>query len=188
MSSILYVKGVCLFDYKCTFPGLHDDVIKWKYFPRYWPFVRGIHRSRVNSPHKGQWRGALIFCLICAWTNGWVNTRDAGDLRYHRAHYDVNVMILCRSFIITGYIYHDHRDACWEHCAIFSLLLENYLSTLSLECQKLPIGLGINGMLIYTLYARRPICWQFLAILPCHSVLWYINFNSSTASDAYIRQ
>ena len=39
----------------------HDDVIKWKRFPRYWPFVRGIHRSPVNSPHKGQWRGALMF-------------------------------------------------------------------------------------------------------------------------------
>ena len=39
----------------------HDDVIKWKHFPCYWPFVRGIHRSPVNSPHKGQWRGALIF-------------------------------------------------------------------------------------------------------------------------------
>ena len=39
----------------------HDDVIKWKHFPRYWPFVRGIHRSPVNSPHKGQWRGALLF-------------------------------------------------------------------------------------------------------------------------------
>ena len=33
---------------------IHDDVIKWKHFPRYWPFVRGIHRSRVNSLHKGQ--------------------------------------------------------------------------------------------------------------------------------------
>ena len=44
----------------------HDDVIKWKHFPRYWPFVRGIHRSPVNSPHKGQWRGALIFSLISA--------------------------------------------------------------------------------------------------------------------------
>ena len=39
----------------------HDDVIKWKHFPRYWPFVRGIRRSSVNSPHKGQWRGALMF-------------------------------------------------------------------------------------------------------------------------------
>ena len=44
----------------------HDDVIKWKLFPRYWPFVRGIRRSLVNSPHKGQWRGAVIFSLIYA--------------------------------------------------------------------------------------------------------------------------
>ena len=43
-----------------------DDVIKWKHFPRYWPFVRGIHRSPVNSSHKGQWPGALMFSLICA--------------------------------------------------------------------------------------------------------------------------
>ena len=71
----------------------HDDVIKWKHFPRYWPFVRGIHLSRVNSPHKGQWRGALMFSLMCVWINGWENNREAGDLRRHRAHYDVIVMI-----------------------------------------------------------------------------------------------
>ena len=45
---------------------VHDDVIKWKHLPRYWPFVRGIHWSPVNSRHKGQWRGALMFSLICA--------------------------------------------------------------------------------------------------------------------------
>ena len=44
----------------------HDDVIIWKHFPRYWPFVRGIHRSPVNSPHESQWRGALLFSLTCA--------------------------------------------------------------------------------------------------------------------------
>ena len=54
---------------------IHDDVIERKHFPRYCPFVRGIHRSPVNSPHKGQWRGALMFSLICAWINGWVNNR-----------------------------------------------------------------------------------------------------------------
>ena len=73
----------------------HDDVIKWKHFPRYWPFVQGIHRWPVNSPHKGQWRGALMFSLICAWINGWVNNREAGDLRCHRAHYDVIVTQNC---------------------------------------------------------------------------------------------
>ena len=71
----------------------HDDVIKWKHFPRNLTFVRGIHRSAVNSPHKGQWRGALMFSLICVWINGWVNNHRAGDLRRHRGHYDVIVMI-----------------------------------------------------------------------------------------------
>ena len=70
----------------------HDDVIKWKHFPRYWPFVRGIHLSPVNSPQKGQWRGALMPSLICAWINGSINIREAGDLRRHHAHYDVTVM------------------------------------------------------------------------------------------------
>ena len=71
----------------------YDDVIKWEYFPRYWPYVRGIHRSLVSSPHIGQWREALMFSLICAWLNGWVNNREAGDLRHHRAHYGATVMI-----------------------------------------------------------------------------------------------
>ena len=46
-----------------------------------------------DFPHKGQWRGALIFSLVCAWINVWVNNRDAGDLRRHHAHYDVTVML-----------------------------------------------------------------------------------------------
>ena len=63
-----------------------DDVIKWNQFPRYWPFVP------VNSPHKGQWRGALMFSLVFPSTNSWVNNRDADDLRRHDTHYDVIVM------------------------------------------------------------------------------------------------
>ena len=54
--------------------------------------MRGIHRFPVNSPHKGQRRVALMFSLICVWINGWVNNREAGDLRRYRAHYDVTVM------------------------------------------------------------------------------------------------
>ena len=67
----------------------NDDVVKWKNFPRYWLFVRGIHQWPVNSPHKGQWRGALMFSLICTWINGWVDNRKAGDLRRRHANYDV---------------------------------------------------------------------------------------------------
>ena len=73
--------------------NIHDDVIKRKHFPRYWPFVRGIQLSPVNSSHKGQWRAALVFTLICARINGWVNNREAGDLRRYRTHYDVIVML-----------------------------------------------------------------------------------------------
>ena len=43
-------------------------------------------------PSKGQWRGALMFSLICVWINGWVNNRKAGDLGRHHAHYDVILM------------------------------------------------------------------------------------------------
>ena len=74
---------------------VHDDVIKWKHFPRYWTFVRGINRWPVNSPHKGQRRGALMFSLICTW----VNNQNAGDLRRQHVHYDVIVLCIfqCRS-------------------------------------------------------------------------------------------
>ena len=71
----------------------HDDVIKWKHFSRNWPSVRGIHRPPANSLQKGQWRGVLIFSLICAWINVWANNREAGDLRYLRSHHDVTVTI-----------------------------------------------------------------------------------------------
>ena len=43
-------------------------------------------------PYKDQWREALLFSVICTWINGWVNNREAGDLRHYRAHYDVTVM------------------------------------------------------------------------------------------------
>ena len=95
-----YVKYECFWH-----SGTHDEVIKWKYFPRCWTFVRGIHRSPVNSPHKGQWRGALMFSLICFWINGWVNNREVGDLRHYRAHYDVILMLAPhRTLWLQGYI------------------------------------------------------------------------------------
>ena len=75
-----------------TYHLFHDDVIKLETFSAYWPFVRGIYRSPVNSLHKGQWRGALVFSLICIWINGWENSREAGDLGRYRAHYYVIVM------------------------------------------------------------------------------------------------
>ena len=108
----------------------HDDAIRWKHFPRYWPFVGGIHWSPVNSPHKGQRRGTLMFCLICARIKGWVNNRKAGDLRRHRAHYDVivthywlfvngihdwQIPSQIPSFIIRFVLYFDASNRYLEH-------------------------------------------------------------------------
>ena len=108
----------------------HDDVIKWKHFPRYWPFVRGIHRSPVNSPHKGQWRGALMFTLICTRINGWVNTIEAGDLRRYLPHYGVIVMWrLCEL----------HLPTC---IAKYST---SYLHTVT--CQQRPLSIELKGII-----------------------------------------
>ena len=99
--------------------GTHDEVIKWKHFPRYWPYVREIHRSPVNFPHKGQWHGALIFSLICTWINGWVNNREAGDLIRHRAHYDVTVNSacyrLCNCFIRSAIRFREVPSVTFKH-------------------------------------------------------------------------
>ena len=96
----------------------HDDVIKCKHLRRYWSFVRGIHRSPVNSPQKGQWRGALMFSLISACR---VNNREAGDLRQHRAHYDVTVMQLWfRCCLGTHQVYKPLPDELQRLPAVFA--------------------------------------------------------------------
>ena len=56
----------------------------------------------VNSPHKGQWRGALMFSLICARINDWVSNREAGDLRRHRGHYYFDVIMTTMASQITS--------------------------------------------------------------------------------------
>ena len=86
--------------------------------------MRGIHRSPLNSPHKGQWRGTLIFSLICVWINGWVNTREAGDLRRQRAHYDVSVMYRYQNLrlsTVTG---------CMIRNDIYNMYMNNTIMTL----------------------------------------------------------
>ena len=79
----------------------------------------------VNSTHKGQWRGALMFSLICVWINGWVNNRKVGDLTRYRAHYDVTVMCallwsctdrFCTNHLRLLYWPHGPLILTWIHC------------------------------------------------------------------------
>ena len=91
MSSLALLLFQC-FHYNAIVPVIHDNVIKWKHFPRYWPFARGIHRSPVDSPHKWQWHGALMSSLIRALTDCSANNLGAGDLRRQHAHYNFTVM------------------------------------------------------------------------------------------------
>ena len=96
---------------------LHDYVIKWKYFSYYWPFVKVIHRLLVDSPHKGQLRWALMFSLICTWTNSWANNVDTGYLRCHRTNYDVLVMIYVILMIgfISGSLWLWYAELVWKY-------------------------------------------------------------------------
>ena len=86
---------------------MHDDVIKWTHFPRYWPFVRGIPLSPVNSPHKGQWRGALMFFFHLRSNKRLSKQWWGGDCRRYRAHYDVTVMgfVLCNVWYMLYLMY-----------------------------------------------------------------------------------
>ena len=135
----------------------HDGVIKWKHFPLYWLFVRGSRRWPVDFHHKGQWRGALMSSLICAWTT----LRDAGDLRRHRAHYDVSVMVclyVCMrlffntSFNIFMYFNMTYSQFMYEVIAFYNLnLCSGLLSTplsyrkeILLEIQKMVTLLDIS--------------------------------------------
>ena len=87
---------VCMnFVYECYTTlsrATYNGVIKWKHCLRYQPFLRVFHQSPVDYPHKGQWWGALMLSLICAWPHGWANIQDARDLRRHCAHRDFTVM------------------------------------------------------------------------------------------------
>ena len=131
---------------------LHDDAIKWKHFPCYLPFVPGIHRSPVNSPHKGQRRGALMSSLIWAWINGWVNYCEAGDLRRHIAHYDVTVMII----LTYGYI-----TTKWMWLSIHVLISVSLPSNLWYQTQQIP-QLEWFSSLIAVVFAQSNETWCYV--------------------------
>ena len=140
----------------------HDDVIKWKPFPYYWPFVRGVHRAPPNSRHKGQWRGALMFSLICAWIKGWTNNRYAGDLRRHRVYYDVTVMYPMYHWAHTHHIvifffnFHDYwlSDSLliciYMHPQSYTIQPDKYRNTVGFLLCLMCLGTGLHANVTHT--------------------------------------
>ena len=82
---------------------------RMQHFSRYWHFVRGIPRSPANSPHKGQWRRALMFSLICAnrllskqWRRWGFRTSSRSLWRHH------NGLDTCYIFVMDANIVKPH--------------------------------------------------------------------------------
>ena len=75
-----------------TNPESYQKTTWWRHQMETFSAQLALCEFPVNSPHKGQWRGALMFSFICVWINDWVNNREAGDLRRYSGHYDVIVM------------------------------------------------------------------------------------------------
>ena len=90
-NSIMLLNSDLIIINRFTWENTDNEVIEWKQFPHYWPIFDG-NSPVTGSPHNSQWSGALMCSLFCAWANGWVHSRDAGDLRRHCAHCDVTVI------------------------------------------------------------------------------------------------
>ena len=155
--------------------------------------MRGIHRSPVNSPHQGQWRGALLFSLIYAWINDWVNNIEASDLRRHRAHYDVTVVqfhyfptqiIFNDTLNVTSsqrnlqwnipfLVSHDPRSPCFSSHAWMTM--KKYDITVPLHEQH-----GANG------HAMMPMWRHCKAILTVYQIAYSVPQQSKNESAALL--
>ena len=153
----------------------------------YWPFVRGIHQSPVNSPRKGQWRGPLMFSSICAWINGWVNNREAGDLKRHRTHYDVTVMnhptLFCRHqapmqcMHVSGLLSLQPGDmsGIMFHITGNSAVFQHVFQTNSKSTPKLSIWPFITGTAHRLIMRKEFPCHDVIRWWKCHEQSLFIN-------------
>ena len=95
-------------------------------------FCEEIQRSLLNSPHKGQWRGTLMFLWSAPHPNGWANHPGAGDLRHHPVQYDFTVMWYFYRNCYKHLQHHQdrhyhHRQYCIHHIILDWVFLYDYL-------------------------------------------------------------
>ena len=126
-----------------------------------------VGNSPVNSPHKGQRRGALMLLLICTWKNGWVNNRVAGALRRHHTHYDVTVMewtierLLSIVLVFLDYKDKDMHIEILVPTCVASTILNIYHEFVLCYCNQdtLPILIRFMVSKVTTFYDREWKIW-----------------------------
>ena len=117
--------------------NFHDDVINWKPFPPFWCFVRGIHRSPVNFPHKGLWRGALMSSLICTRINGCYRIGRTSSQNWGREWKCITSQQLCTS----------HAFCCiWLSISIAHWHLSNWKNHRKITKRKSATHYNANDM------------------------------------------
>ena len=147
----------------------HDDVIK----------VRGIHRLPVNSPHNGQWRGALMFSLICVWTNGCANNRDAGDLRCHRVVYDVAVMDSWYFGRIHTYL---DVPVSFKHCLFCTVWGMHMLHCFNITNHAYKLYTKVDKLYVWMCDISLRNLWTFSRYFIWCKILFYVNTSVVTGS------
>ena len=170
--------------------------MKWTHFPCYWSFVWEIHWPPVGFPHNGQWRGALILSVICAWTNGWSKTQDARNLRHNHAHYDVTVINFQSTFhciyphiydpvFINIYYFHTYTGVESDELTTTEIIRGIYIYEVAGWCLLTPITcttLGIIALFLITtvvpevrhVYANAR---TGSIAVPCRVELWSLAWN-----------
>ena len=146
----------------------HGDVIKWKHFPCYWPFVRRIHQSPVNSTHKGQWCGALMFCSTCALNKqlwGWWFETPSRSLW----HCNVYIIVLSRYNEVAFntaifFLYY------FVLCLIF--LHYSYVNFVPRICLQGALSYEVFFLWFAYSYVRIPKDQHFMGVVPVHTLLY----------------
>ena len=120
----------------------------------------GNSPAPVNSPHKGQWRGALMFSLICARINGWVNNGEAGDLRRHPTHCDVIVMEQKKKFSCMKLLLKMPSGKCRSFCAGFLVKIMIAIE-LNYDLKYTHLRLNVMTLLAEIIWFGLSVRWPF---------------------------
>ena len=135
----------------------------WKRFPYYWTFVKAIHQSPVDCPHKQPVIQALMFPLMLAWTNGWTNSQVANYLRHHDVHCDVTVM---RTDVITGN--HVRKRYCTNE-----ILWYNYVN----HDTSMSVLVSTWELFFFPHNILRQAIWLCLFFINSHMKIWLFPWN-----------